>query len=152
MKLVHDAVLKACDAQDGLADGIVGDPLACRKTFDASLQCKGCASGRLFTPAQVAAVRTLHADLRMDVELANGLTTHPGRGPGGEAPSFGPTGGWTAWWLGSAALAFPPDPKNGIAWFYGAGAIRYFYAATRRRTCAYRAAGFPASACGRCRR
>ena len=26
VKLVHDAVLAACDAADGLADGIVSDP------------------------------------------------------------------------------------------------------------------------------
>jgi len=41
---------------------------------------------------------------------------------------MGPTGGWGAWWTGSAAPAFPPVPQNGIAWFYGAGAIQYFYA------------------------
>ena len=63
------------------------------------------------------------------MELANGWRSYPGRGPSGEnTPASGPTGGWQAWWTGSAPAGFPPVPANGIAWFYGAGAIQYFYA------------------------
>ena len=43
-------------------------------------------------------------------------------------PAFGPTGGWSAWWLGKAAPAQPPVPANGIAWIYGAGGIQYVFA------------------------
>jgi feruloyl esterase len=61
--------------------------------------------------------------------MAHGTGDYPARGPGGEATmSSGPTGGWQAWWTGTAAPAFPPVQANGIAWFYGAGAIQYFYA------------------------
>ena len=36
-----------------------------------------------------------------------------------------------------AAPALPPQPDNGIAWFYGGGAIQYFYATrSERSTCA----------------
>src|ERR1700686_628802 len=59
-------------------------------------------------------------------------------GPGGARPApgaatrhppgFGPAGGWTAWWLGTAAPAQPPTPNNGIAWVYGAGGIQYVFA------------------------
>ncbi len=74
-------------------------------------------------------MQTLNSPLRLEVELANGLREYPGRGPSGEnLASFGPTGGWTAWWLGAAAPALPPQPNNSIAWFYGGGAIQYFYA------------------------
>ena len=131
VKLVHDAVLAACDAADGVADGLVSDPVGCRSRFDVKqLQCAaGAAADACLNEAQVRAVQTLHAPLRLDVELANGLREYPGRGPSGEnLPSFGPTGGWNAWWLGQAAPAFPPVPANGIGWFYGAGAIQYFYA------------------------
>lgn len=130
VKLVHDAVLAACDAADGLADGIVADPVGCRQRFDVTrLRCTGASSDICLTEAQVRAVQALHAPLRMTVELANGLREYPGRGPSGEnTPASGPTGGWQSWWTGSAPPAFPPVQSNGIAWFYGAGAIQYFYA------------------------
>ncbi len=130
VKLVHDAVLVACDAADGLADGIVSDPVGCRQRFDVTrLQCSGAASDACLSEPQVRAVQALHSPFRFDFDLANGLREYPGRGPSGEnLPSFGPTGGWTAWWLGAAPPAIPPQPNNSIAWFYGAGAIQYFYA------------------------
>jgi hypothetical protein len=130
VKLVHDAVLAACDAADGLADGLVSDPVGCRQRFNvASLRCSGPAADSCLTDAQIQAVQTLHAPIDVGVELANGLREYPGRGPSGEGiPSFGPTGGWQAWWTGTAAPAYPPVQANGIAWFYGAGAIQYFYA------------------------
>lgn len=130
VKLVNDAVLAACDAADGAADGIVADPVGCRARFDVrKLRCGVAVNDGCLTEPQIRAVQTLHSRLDMGVELANGLRTYPGRGPSGEAtPSFGPTGGWQAWWTGSAAPAFPPVPANGIAWFYGGGAIQYFYA------------------------
>ena len=59
LTLVHDAVLAQCDALDGVKDGVIGDPAACK--FDpASLKCKpGQASGCL-TDAQVAALDKLY--------------------------------------------------------------------------------------------
>lgn len=130
VKLVHDAVLAACDAADGLADGIVSDPVGCRQRFDVSrLRCTGPASDACLTEPQIAAVRTLGSPYRFDFDLANGLREYPGRGPSGEnTPSAGPTGGWNAWWLGAQPPSFPPVPRNSIAWYYGAGAIQYFYA------------------------
>ena len=75
------------------------------------------------------AVETLHANYRFSFPLANGVTEYPGWGVSGEAmPARGPTGGWSAWWLGSSAPTLPPEPTNGIAWSFGSGAIRYFYA------------------------
>jgi feruloyl esterase len=130
VKLVHDAVLAACDAADGLADGIVSDPVGCRARFDVStLRCAGAEADNCLGEAQVRAVQTLNSPLTMPVELANGLRQYPGRGPSGEGtPANGPTGGWMAWWTGASAPALPAKPDNGIAWFYGGGAIQYFYA------------------------
>ncbi|MDB5859979.1 MAG: Tannase and feruloyl esterase [Ramlibacter sp.] len=130
VKLVHDAVLAACDAADGLADGLVSDPVGCRQRFDVTkLRCAGALADNCLSAAQIKAVQTLNSPLRFDFDLANGVREYPGRGPSGEnTPSFGPTGGWQAWWTGTAAPAFPAVPANGIAWFYGGGAIQYFYA------------------------
>ncbi|MDB5750302.1 MAG: Tannase and feruloyl esterase [Ramlibacter sp.] len=129
-KLVHDAVLASCDGADGLTDSVVSDPVGCRTRFNVELlRCRGAAADNCLTDAQVKAVRTLHSPLDLGVELANGVRHYPARGPSGEnTASAGPTGGWQAWWTGTAPPAFPPVPANGIAWFYGAGAIQYFYA------------------------
>lgn len=130
VKLVGDEVLTACDRIDGLADGIVSNPKECLRRFDLNkLRCTGAANDSCLSDAQVRAVQTLHAPYRFDFDLANGVREYPGYGVSGEAsPANGPTGGWMSWWSGSAAPVIPPLPANGIAWFYGSGAIKYFYA------------------------
>ena len=130
VKFVHDAVLESCDDADGLKDGIVSDPVRCRVRFNpVTVGCGMSSSPQCLNDAQVKAVQTLLSGYRFDFDLANGVRQYPGRGPSGEnTASSGPTGGWRAWWTGSAAPAFPPVQANGIAWFYGGGAIQYFYA------------------------
>jgi Tannase and feruloyl esterase len=54
--LVIDSVLKACDASDGLKDGMIFDPRGCG--FDpASLTCKGPKTGACLGAAQAAALK-----------------------------------------------------------------------------------------------
>jgi feruloyl esterase len=58
---LHDAVLNACDAQDGAGDGVLERPLSC--SFDPQvLACReGSTPGTCLTPRQVEAVRTIYA-------------------------------------------------------------------------------------------
>lgn len=131
VKRVHEATLAACDAADGLADRVVSNPEACLRSFDpATLRCtSGQAADTCLTDAQINAVKTLRSPFKFPYPLANGVSEYPGWGIGGEdTPAFGPTGGWRAWWTGSAAPTLPPTPANGIAWVYGSGALQYFYA------------------------
>lgn len=133
VKRVHEATLAACDTLDGLADRVIAQPGACLQRFDpATLRCPGGAAGEdCLSDAQVRAVRTLRTPFEFPYPLAHGLTRYPGWGIGGEdTPAAGPTGGWRAWWTGNGAPTVPPSapPANGIAWFYGAGALQYFYA------------------------
>ena len=59
-QLVHAAVLEACDAADGVTDGVVGDPERC--TFDpAVLQCTGSKDASCLTSTQVNTVRMLYS-------------------------------------------------------------------------------------------
>jgi Tannase and feruloyl esterase len=59
LELVHRAVLAKCDRDDGVADGIIGNPMAC--DFDpATLACKSRRSTGCLTPPQVEAVRRIY--------------------------------------------------------------------------------------------
>lgn len=62
IKLVNNAVLRACDGKDGLTDGIINNPAQCR--WDpAELTCNAGASGdSCLSPQQVTAVRSAYAD------------------------------------------------------------------------------------------
>jgi feruloyl esterase len=65
--LIHQAVLTACDAPDGVVDGILTDPRAC--TWDpAELQCaaaSSAASTECLSAAQVETVRRVYSGVRM---------------------------------------------------------------------------------------
>ena len=127
VKLVHYAVLSTC----GAVEGIVDDAVGCKAKFDpATLACGPGESGdNCLSEPQVDAIRTLHAPYKFPFALANGVTEYPGWGVSGESnPSHGPTGGWSAWWLGSTPPAVPPASTNGIAWIFGAGGLQYIFA------------------------
>jgi feruloyl esterase len=59
LPMINRAVLNACDALDGLTDGIIDDPRKC--TFDvASIQCKGDDAADCLTAPQVAAMKKIY--------------------------------------------------------------------------------------------
>src|SRR5215831_14369547 len=58
--MIHQAALAACDAADGLKDGLIDDPSKCR--FDpAVLLCKGADGPSCLTDAQVAAAKKIYS-------------------------------------------------------------------------------------------
>jgi hypothetical protein len=102
---VSAAVLKACDAQDGLADGLVDDPRQCH--FDpATLLCQGADSPACLTAPQVEALRKVYAG----PQDSAGHPIFPGYPVGGEE---GP-GGWPLWITGAA-------PGRSLLYFFGVG-------------------------------
>jgi len=85
---VAKAVNAACDAQDGVSDGVLNDPRACR--FDPkTLVCKGADSPDCISAAQATTLQKIY-DGPHD---AAGKLMFPGFLPGGED---GP-GGWVTW-------------------------------------------------------
>jgi len=59
-ELLHQAVVEACDAIDGVTDGLIADPDRC--TFDpAILQCKTSDTSSCLTPEQVETARFIYA-------------------------------------------------------------------------------------------
>jgi feruloyl esterase len=81
VRLVAAAVLNACDAQDGVRDGIVSNPETCK--FDpATLMCKGPGDGAdCLTAKQVESVRRAYAP----VTTKAGAVVYPGHSLGFEA-------------------------------------------------------------------
>ena len=78
-KLVVDAALARCDAQDGVKDGVM-DPSQC--DFDpAQLQCKGEVGDDCLTSAQAERVRLLYGP----VKSRGGMSLYPGNAYGAPA-------------------------------------------------------------------
>jgi feruloyl esterase len=90
---IEAATLAACDAADGLKDGLISDPQKCH--FDpATLLCKGEDSDRCLTAPQVAMMQKIYAGPRD----GKGDSLYYGYSPGGE----GGGGGWVGWITGQA--------------------------------------------------
>lgn len=60
LRVLHEAVVAACDGLDGARDGLIGDPERCQ--YDpGALQCTDVDAPMCLTPPQVAAVRQIYA-------------------------------------------------------------------------------------------
>jgi hypothetical protein len=99
------AVNAACDAQDGVADGVVSDPRQCH--FDpAAMLCKEGDSDACLTAPQVTTLKKLYQGPRD----AKGNEIFPGYVPGAEE---GP-GGWGTWIMGDG-------PGKSLMFAFGGG-------------------------------
>ncbi len=100
---IQAATLAACDARDGVKDGVIDDPSRCR--FDPGvLLCKDADSDACLTAPQVTALKKLYAGARD----AAGKQIFPGRVVGGEA---GPNA-WTDWITGR-------EPNRSLMFAFG---------------------------------
>ena len=98
------AALAACDALDGVKDGLLEDPSRCQ--FDpAVLTCEGADGVDCLTPAQVAAARKIYAGPN---NPRTGKQIFPGYAPGAEAGG----GNWPAWIVGKL-------PNGGFQFSFG---------------------------------
>jgi feruloyl esterase len=107
LKLLQAASLGACDALDGVKDGVIDDPRACH--FDpAKLACKGGEGADCLTPGEVATAKLFYEGPKS----ADGKSFYPGFAPGAEAEA----GTWSQWLTGKTSQ----HVKFGTAFF------RYF--------------------------
>ena len=78
--MIHKSVVEACDALDGLKDGLIGDPTRCH--FDPKvLTCKGEDNPSCLTPAQVETARKIYSSAK---NPRTGQEIYPGLAPGSE--------------------------------------------------------------------
>jgi hypothetical protein len=117
VKLVQEAVLRACDAKDGREDGLIDDPRAC-DFKPARLKCQQAGRAECLTEAEVAVLEKWYGGARN----ARGEALYPGGIPFGSEPY------WWLWLTGNEEgrgravpafavnylryLAFPDDPGD----------------------------------------
>jgi hypothetical protein len=105
LSAIAGAVNAACDAQDGVADGILNEPNKCK--FDpAVLLCKEGDSEKCLTALQITALKKLYAG----PSDAKGNLIFPGYVPGAEEGR----GGWATWITG-------PAPGKSLLFAFGGG-------------------------------
>ena len=100
LALVSGGILKACDAQDGVVDGMVNNPAACK--FDpVILQCSGAKDASCLAAPQVSALKKIF-DGAKDSSGKNLYFSWP------YDPGMGnPRNDWRAWKLGTSTTAAP---------------------------------------------
>jgi hypothetical protein len=99
------AVNEACDAHDGVSDGVVNDPRQCR--FDpAAMLCKEGDSDKCLTAEQVTTLKKLY----QGAQDSHGRKIFPGFLPGAEDGG----GGWALWITG-------PAPGQSLLFSFGVG-------------------------------
>jgi feruloyl esterase len=100
---IQAASLAACDANDGVKDGVIENPARCR--FDPSkLLCNGPESDQCLTAPQLAALKKLYSG----PANSKGELVFPGYPTGGEAGA----GGWGSWITGDG-------PGKSLMYAYG---------------------------------
>lgn len=87
-KALYDAALQACDALDGVRDGLISNMQACNSRFDpatamldgAPLRCAGGADAgdNCLSDAQIAALKTYATDIAFNPALGSGEKQYPG--------------------------------------------------------------------------
>lgn len=106
--MIHQAVLEACDALDGVEDGVLEDPSQC--SFDyASLTCSGDDRPDCLTREQVESAKAMTSPI---VDPASGTELHPGRYYPGSELGWGAVGGPQPSgesWEGMKKIVFTPD-------------------------------------------
>ena len=118
LKLLQAHVLKQCDAIDGVADGVIDDPRACRIDLATVPSCSGDVGGpECLTRAQRTAMQRIYSPLTDD----HGLV-YEGQPPGAEAAP----GAWQVWITGPNDRAFAAAGQPALGWAFSTEFFKYF--------------------------
>jgi feruloyl esterase len=106
--MIHAAVLNACDAKDGVKDGVIEDPSRCAFDF-ATLACAGADRADCLTKPQVETAKMMSSPI---ADPKTGASLHPGRYYPGSELGWGGVGGPQPSgesWEGMKKIVFTPD-------------------------------------------
>ncbi|MGZ5721022.1 MAG: tannase/feruloyl esterase family alpha/beta hydrolase, partial [Burkholderiales bacterium] len=128
VKLIHKAVITACDKLDGLADGVIGAYEKCMKVFDVgTLRCPGGADtgDTCLSDAQIETDRLAHRPFVYPFAMKYGVAAFPGWNYGGEDQP----GGLVDTLTGREKPQFPikSGKTASIAWVNADGFARYVF-------------------------
>src|SRR5262245_38750312 len=128
VKLIHNAVIAACDKLDGLADGVIGAYEKCLSVFDVrTLRCPdGIDTGdNCLSDAQIEADRLAHRPFEYPFPMKHGVTSFPGWNYGGEDQP----GGLVETVTGREKPEFPirSSKTQSIGWNNADGFVRYMF-------------------------
>jgi hypothetical protein len=117
LKLLAASVLKACDANDGVADGVVDDPASCKFDLATVSACANDTPGAdCLTRAQRTAIGRIYAPLVDDKGVV-----YEGQPVGVEALPAS----WQTWITGSAR-AFTATGQPALGWAFSTEFYKYF--------------------------
>ena len=113
LKLLQEQVLKQCDALDGITDGIINDPRACKFDLTTLPVCPDSqASANCFTAQQLAAIKTVYSPV-----VINRDSIYPGFPFGAENEP----GSWDVWIAGNNPAMKMPS----LHFLFGTNLFKY---------------------------
>ncbi len=113
LRLLQDEVLKQCDTLDGIKDGIISDPSACKFDFSHLPVCTdGGATTSCFTAKQLDAIKTVYTPLTNKQGII-----YPGFPFGAENEE----GSWDSWIAGNNPTMKMPS----LHYFFATGMFKY---------------------------
>ncbi|MEA3102546.1 tannase/feruloyl esterase family alpha/beta hydrolase, partial [Caballeronia mineralivorans] len=127
--LLENAVTKACDTLDGVADGIISNVAACKLQAPAVLAALRCPAGKdtgdtCLSDAQIATVNTIASPMLLPYPLANGLTRYAGYNILAGSVFAGP---YTTRTFGNSPTPSNPAGKSDAnQWVTGDQWVKYF--------------------------
>jgi feruloyl esterase len=120
LDLVQSRILAACDADDGVRDGILDDPRTCHFALASIPSCSNDAvAPECLTKAQRSALERVYAPV-----VINGRTVYPGQILGNEAEK----GGWSDWITGvnAGAMTATGNRAPTVQGAFGTEFFKYF--------------------------
>jgi len=109
LRAIENHALNQCDALDGVKDGVIENPMACRLDL-LPLLCRGAETNECLTQPQLDALAKIYAGPK----TSSGQQVNPCFSPGGEAE---PTG-WNAWIDGAR-------PESSMGYLLGTRFFKY---------------------------